>query len=87
MTQAPPVALLKATLAFNRNDVYGSGYNYLKQIAVVKEKMGQIIDKYTFETGTKNSVHFHDVAQEGKAPIIGAGMCKIGLLRTVRSDH
>jgi hypothetical protein len=49
--------------------------------------MGQIIDKYTFETGTKNSVHFHDVAQEGKAPIIGAGMCKIGLLRTVRSDH
>ncbi|MFT6896141.1 MAG: hypothetical protein ACJA13_000538 [Paraglaciecola sp.] len=64
--------MLKATLAFQKNDVYCSDYLKVKKTPVVKEKMSQVVVKFTFEKGTKNSVRYQEVPEEGKAPIIGS---------------
>jgi hypothetical protein len=34
--------------------------------------MSQVEVKFTFEKGTKNSVRYQEVPEEGKAPIIGS---------------
>ncbi|MFQ3235892.1 MAG: hypothetical protein ACI9C4_001456 [Paraglaciecola sp.] len=45
---------------------------FIESVAKLRKNMSQVVVKFTFEKGTKNSVRYQEVPEEGKAPIIGS---------------